>query len=306
MLAPYVRRCPFPDRLGLNTAAIHGRVILDIGRWSTSVTWLTLPSMRRASGSRLTDHRAVPPLIGVTTSEVRVASRLPHTPQADPPRPEMALGMSYSHAIVAAGGVPVVLPPVDVDVIEPLLAGLAGVCLSGGPDLHPAAYGAEPHPRLGPTWPDLDAYELAVARRADALGVPLLAICRGMQTLNVARGGTLHQHVDGHRQDVPCEHPTQPVHVAPGSLLGVLVGDQRLEVNSFHHQAIATVGDRLRPVAWADDGVIEAVEAPGARFVLGIQWHAEGLIAHTEQLALFTAFVDAARDRASGVHVRAA
>jgi putative glutamine amidotransferase len=258
--------------------------------------------VRSASGRRLT----VAPLIGVTTSEVRVAARLPHTPQADPPRPEMALGMSYSQAIAAAGGVPVVLPPVDVDGIEPLLSRLAGVCLSGGPDLDPAAYGAKPHALLGPTWPELDAYELALARRADALGVPLLAICRGMQTLNVARGGTLHQHVEGHRQDVPCEHATHTVHVAEDSFLAELVADRQVEVNSFHHQAIAAVGDRLRPVAWADDGVIEAVEAPGARFVLGVQWHAEGLIARAEQLALFESFVDAARDHASGVHVRAA
>jgi putative glutamine amidotransferase len=248
----------------------------------------------------------VRPLIGVSTSEVRVAPRLPHTSQADPPRPEIALGVSYSQAIAAAGGAPVVLPPVDIDGIGQLLARLAGVCLSGGPDLHPAAYGVKPHPSLGPTWPDLDAYQLALARRADALGVPLLAICRGMQTLNVARGGTLHQHVHGHRQDVRCEHPTHPVDVARDSLLGVLVADQRIEVNSFHHQAIASVGHRLRPVAWADDGVIEAVEGPGARFVLGIQWHGEGLIARAEQLALFTAFVDAARDYVSGVHVRAA
>jgi putative glutamine amidotransferase len=237
------------------------------------------------------------PLIGITTSEVRVAPRLPHTPQADPARPEMALGLSYSRAIAAAGGAPVVLPPVDVEGIEPLLAQLAGVCLSGGPDLHPAAYGAEPDARLGPTWPDLDAY---------ALGVPLLAICRGVQALNVARGGTLRQHVDGHRQDVPCEHPTHAVNVAVDSRVGMLVADRRIEVNSFHHQAIADVGRRLRPVAWADDGVIEAVEAPGARFVLGVQWHAEGLIARADQLALFGAFVDAARDHLSGVQVRAA
>jgi putative glutamine amidotransferase len=250
--------------------------------------------------------RGVRPMIGVTTSEVRLAPRLPHTPEADPARAEMALGMSYAQAIAVAGGAPVVLPPVDLDGIEPLLARLAGVCLSGGPDLHPAAYGAEPHPRLGPTWPDLDAYELAVARRADALGVPLFAICRGMQTLNVARGGTLHQHVDGHRQSQPCEQPTHQVEVAAGSLVGALVGDGRIAVNSFHHQAIAAVGRGLRPVAWADDGVVEAVEAPGARFVLGVQWHAEGLTDRAEQLALFTSFVDAARDHVSAVHVRAA
>jgi putative glutamine amidotransferase len=248
--------------------------------------------------------RSVRPMIGVTTSEVRVAPRLAHTPEADPARAEMALGMSYVQAIAAAGGAPVVLPPVDG--IEPLIARLAGVCLSGGPDIHPAAYGAEPHSRLGPTWPDLDAYELAVARHADALGVPLLAICRGMQALNVARGGTLHQHVDGHRQDWPCEQPAHAVDVAPDSRVGALVGDRRIDVNSFHHQAIAAVGRGLRPVAWADDGVVEAVEGPGARFVLGVQWHAEGLIARPEQLALFDSFVDAARDHVSAELVRAA
>jgi putative glutamine amidotransferase len=263
-------------------------------------------SMGNASGSRVTDRGGLRPLIGITTSEVRVAPCLAHTPQADPPRPEMALGMSYARAIAAAGGAPVVLPPGDLDGIESLLGQLAGVCLSGGPDLDPAAYGAKPGPQLGPTWPDLDAYELALTRRADGLGVPLLAICRGMQALNVARGGTLCQHVDGHRQDVPCEQPTRTVDVAADSLLHVLVADQRIAVNSFHHQAIAAIGHGLRPVAWADDGVIEAVEAPGARFVLGIQWHAEALIARAEQLALFTAFVDAARECVSGVNVRAA
>jgi putative glutamine amidotransferase len=250
--------------------------------------------------------RGVRPMIGVTTSEVRAAPRLPHTPQADPVRAEMALGMSYAQAIAAAGGVPVVLPPVDIDGIEPLLARLAGVCLSGGPDIHPATYGAEPHPRLGPTWPDLDAYELTVARRADALGVPLLAICRGMQTLNVARGGTLHQHVDGHRQDRPCEQPDHAVDVAPDSRLAALAGDRRIDVNSFHHQAIDDIGRGLRPVAWSGDGVVEAVEGHSARFLLGVQWHAEGLIARPEQLALFAGFVDAARDHVSAVRVRAA
>ena len=260
----------------------------------------SVPAMRRADRA---DER---PLIGITTSEVRVAPRLLHTPQADPPRPEMALGMGYSRAIAAAGGVPVVLPPVGLEGIEPLLGQLAGVCLSGGPDLHPAAYGAEPDQQLGPTWPDLDAFELALARRADDLGVPLLAICRGMQTLNVARGGTLRQHVDGHRQDAPCEQATHPVDVAADSRLHALVGAGRIEVNSFHHQAVAELGQGLHPVAWAADGVVEAVEAAGPSFVLGIQWHAEGLVDRAEQLALLCSFVDAARDHVSGVHVRAA
>jgi putative glutamine amidotransferase len=262
--------------------------------------------MRAAFRSPAIDHRVVRPLIGITTSEVRVAPRLPHTPQADPARPEMALGMAYSRAIVAAGGLPVVLPPLDTGGIEALLEQLAGVCLSGGPDIHPAAYGVEPHAELGPTWPDVDAYELALVRRADALGVPLLAICRGTQALNVARGGTLHQHIDGHRQTVPCEHPTHTVDVAADSLLGELVADQRIEVNSFHHQAIAKLGRGLRAVGWAADGIVEAVEAPGPRFVLGVQWHVEALTASHVQLAIVSSFVDAARDHVSGEHVRAA
>ena len=218
----------------------------------------------------------------------------------------MALGLSYSRAIAAAGGAPVVLPPVDIDGIGPLLSQLAGVCLSGGPDLDPAAYGAQAHPQLGPTWPQLDMYELALARHADASGVPLLAICRGMQTLNVARGGTLRQHVDGHRQESPCEHAAQRVDVTPDSRLRTLLSVERLEVNSFHHQAVADLGHDLRAVAWAPDGVIEAVEGAGPRFVVGIQWHAEGLIARAEHLGLFTAFVDAARGHLSRLHVRAA
>jgi putative glutamine amidotransferase len=235
------------------------------------------------------------PLIGVTTSEVRVAPRLAHTPQADPPRSEMALGISYSQAIAAAGGLPVVLPPIDLPGIEPLLGQLAGVCLSGGPDLDPAAYGAAPDPRLGPTWPDLDAYELALARRADALDVPLLAICRGMQTLNVARGGTLHQHLDGHRQPLPGERPSHAVDVAPDGRLRALAGVRRIEVNSFHHQAIDVAGAGLRPVAWAPDGVVEAVESAGPRFVLGVQWHAETLDRGGPHHRLFEALVAAAQ-----------
>src|SRR3954452_14013860 len=162
------------------------------------------------------------PLIGVTTSELR-PSHLATVRHADPPRAEMALGMTYMRAIAAAGGIPVVLPPVELDAIDALLHHLDGVCLSGGPDLDPGAYGAHMRPpELGPTAPVLDDYELALARAADARGLPLLGVCRGAQTLNVARGGTLHQHVPGHRQDEPATAPTHRVHLAPDSRLGSL------------------------------------------------------------------------------------
>ncbi len=130
------------------------------------------------------------PLIGVTTSEVRVATQVDPTPQGEPPRREMALGLTYLQAIEAAGGLPVVMPPLELDAVDQFLDRFAGICLSGGPDLDPAAYDERRHPELGPTEPQLDVFELELARRADARGLPTLAICRGLQALNVARGGT--------------------------------------------------------------------------------------------------------------------
>ena len=141
------------------------------------------------------------PLIGVTTSEVRLAEHSDPLPEGDPPQREMALGMVYMRSIERAGGIPVVLPPLGHDTIAPTLERLDGVCLSGGPDIDPKGYGEEERdPQLGTTEPTLDGYELALAQLADARGMPVLGICRGVQTLNVARGGTLHQHLEGHRQ----------------------------------------------------------------------------------------------------------
>ena len=158
--------------------------------------------------------------------------------------------------------------------------------MSGGPDIDPAAYGAEPHPRLGPVEPRLDAFELAVVRRADALGIPVLGICRGSQVLNVARGGTLHQHVpdvsDGsvsHRQTESGRETTHDVRIEPGSRLAEIVGPGDLDVNAFHHQAVDRLGRGLRAVAWADDGIVEAIEGDGDGLYLGVQWHVETLVA---------------------------
>jgi putative glutamine amidotransferase len=233
------------------------------------------------------------PLIGVTTSELRGSSAGTLCRHGDPPHPEMALGMTYLRAIDAAGGMPVVLPPIgDADA---LIERLDGVCLSGGPDLDPEAYGAlERHAELGPTEPGLDAFELALARAADARGMPLLGICRGAQALNVARGGSLHQHITGHRQTEPATATTHSVHVDAGTRLAQLVGTRPLRVNSFHHQAVDVLGGGLRAVARAADGTIEAVEGSGARFLLGVQWHAEGLAAEPRHRALFEALVVAA------------
>jgi putative glutamine amidotransferase len=239
------------------------------------------------------------PLVGVTTSEVRRAERTRPLQEGEPPQHEMALGMPYVRALARAGAVPIVLPPLPIEAVPSLLAPLAGVCLSGGPDLDPSAYGAKAVPELGPVEPALDVFELAVARCADALGLPILGICRGAQALNVARGGTLIQHLPAvtdhsvdHRQTEPGWAETHGVRVEAGTRLARILGADVIGVNSFHHQAAQTLGQRLRAVAWAPDGTIEGIEDP-ERFVVGVQWHAETL-ENDPHPRLFAALVEAA------------
>jgi putative glutamine amidotransferase len=252
---------------------------------------------------------ARPPLIGITTSEVRRSEITHPLPESEPPQPELALGMPYVRALARSGAVPVVLPPLAIELVPALLEPLAGVCLSGGPDIDPSAYGAERSPDLGPVEPDLDAFELAVARHADAAGLPILGICRGAQALNVARGGSLHQHLPGiadgsvdHRQTASGTKVTHDVAVEPGSRLARALGADALSVNSFHHQAVERLGEGLRAVAWAPDGTVEGIEGADGRFVLGVQWHAETLDeVERPQARLFTALVEAARDGATAL-----
>lgn len=243
------------------------------------------------------------PLIGVTTSEVRRAETLEPIPEGEPPQHEMALGLTYLRAVEAAGGLPVVIPPLDLPLVEPLLDRLSGVLLSGGPDVHPDAYGAEPDENLGPTEPDLDRFELAIASAADMREIPLLAICRGNQALNIVRGGTLVQHLPdlhpgddaiAHRQRTPGNRPSHGVRLDPASRLAATIGAGELAVNSFHHQAIDRLGRGLTATAWADDGTVEAIEDRSRRFLIGVQWHAELLVHRREELSLFTAFIEAA------------
>jgi len=244
----------------------------------------------------------VRPLIALTTSEIRRPEPGEQIPHADAGQEEIVLGAGYISALAAAGAAPVVIPPIDPETVPSYLTGLAGVCLSGGPDVDPDSYGAERHPKLGPTQPAVDRFELAVVREAERLGMPLLAICRGAQVLNVAHGGDLIQdladEVSGavrHRRDDPGDPVVwHEVDIEPDSLLAKAVGSERIDVNSFHHQAPRRVGDGLRVVAVAEDGVVEGLEVPGAAFELGVQWHPEGIADRPEQAALFAAFVDAA------------
>src|SRR3954464_6195054 len=252
------------------------------------------------------------PLIGVTTSELRPAEGAHFAHHSDPPRRMLALGLSYLDAVAQAGGIPVILAPLPARRLEAIIERLDGVCLSGGPDIEPATYGAQAHAELGPTEPEVDLFELGLVRAARRRGLPVLAICRGMQVLNVARGGTLVQHVPdlseevSHRQMIAASQPSHPVTLAADSKLARIAGCERLDVNSFHHQAIDRLGAGLEPVAWADDGVIEAVEASGNAFMLGVQWHAECLTERPEQARLFMSLVDAAEEHTGFAREKAA
>jgi putative glutamine amidotransferase len=238
---------------------------------------------------------------------MRPVERVSPVQEGEPRVKEMALGLTYPRGIEAAGGLPVVIPPIQEAAIERLLDRLEGICMSGGPDIDPANYGAPPHPELGPTEPDLDRFELALVRRADARRLPILAICRGVQALNVVRGGTLHQHLPDisteipHRQPNPSEDASHPVSIERSSqLAAALKGGEagtaeEIDVNSFHHQAIDRLGEGLRVSAVAPDGTVEGVEDPSRPFLIGVQWHAETLVHRPYEEGLFRSFVEACR-----------
>lgn len=194
------------------------------------------------------------PLIALSTSELHEPHRASRVQQTLTHRRDLALGMDYPHAIAQAGGVPVVVPPTDAVDIDALLARVDGLCLSGGPDIDPSAYGAQPHPALGPTDPEVDRFELALVRAAQARDLPILCLCRGMQTLNVARGGTLIQDLPSqrpssvpHRQEGSGLQPTHRVRIEPGCALATALQAVEVEVNTFHHQAVDRLGEGPAP-----------------------------------------------------------
>jgi len=200
----------------------------------------------------------------------------------------------YVQALDRAGARPLLVPPSD-DGVEETLDALDGLLLSGGADLDPESYGAEAHPETTGVRPDRDRSELALLEGALARDMPVLAVCRGFQVLNVARGGDLVQHlpeVVGHEEHraVPGVFSEHPVRIEGRSLLGGLLGD-RAPVQSHHHQGLGQVGKGLREVAWADDGTVEAVEDPSRRFAVGVLWHPEA----GEDARLFEALVAEAR-----------
>lgn len=216
---------------------------------------------------------AVPPLIAVTTTSNVERRGLP----------QVRLGSQYVHAVEAAGGVALLLTPAHrPEALAVLLALADGLLLTGGEDIDPARYGQAPHPATGTPNAARDELEFAALRMALERELPVLAICRGHQLLNVALGGTLVQDLptqrpgsQAHDQAEPVEQRSQWARVLPGSRLHGILGVERLHVNSFHHQAIDTLAPELEAVVWADDGVVEGVEAREHRWVVGVQWHPE-------------------------------
>jgi putative glutamine amidotransferase len=234
------------------------------------------------------------PLVGITTS-ITVGQT-----------PERAyVNSAYLHAVQQAGGVPVLLPPqLSKASLERLVRGLDALLLTGGGDVDPATFGEAPHPTLYEVAPARDALETQATLIALEKKMPLLAICRGIQVLNVALGGSLHQDVATepgteiqHSQKEAREQTTHRVTVTPRSRLGRVLGAEDLEVNSFHHQVIKSLGRGLVPVAWAPDKLVEGVELDDdSQFVLGVQWHPEHLVGSSEPARrLFSALVTAAR-----------
>ena len=216
------------------------------------------------------------------------------------------LARYYSEAVEAAGGLPVHLPLIPrADFVKHVMADLDGLLLPGSnSDVDPQRYGREPHPQLGLVHPEKDATDLLTLAEVDDHGLPLLAICFGLQALNVSRGGTLIQDIASqhpeaikHEQGAPRDRHSHRVRLLEDSIIGQLAAADTAPVNSHHHQAIETLGRELLATAWAPDGIVEAVEDPrGDRFVVGVQWHPElGWEKDEFSQALFNRFISEAR-----------
>jgi putative glutamine amidotransferase len=233
-------------------------------------------------------------LVGITSSY--------NLKTEDPKSGYLTLGCNYFDAIELAGGSPVVLAPCQTDrALRDALEPLGGLVVSGGPDTPPVRYGQEPHPKTNPVHPRRDEFDFRCLGMAIEMGLPVLAICYGCQLLNIHFGGTLIQ-------DLPSLRPSEEKHSAtegrvfhearilPGTKLAGILGVEQLEVNSSHHQAVEKLGKGLRIAARSMTGVIEGIETTDDRFVLGTQWHPEGLAAERpEHLKLFQALVGNAK-----------
>ena len=242
-----------------------------------------------------------PPVVAVTA-----------TIRAEADTRRIRLNAAYTTAVERAGALPIVIPPLSsIAEAARLLAGADALLLTGGEDVEPARYGAAPHPKTEPPSPERDATEIALLEAARARALPTLAICRGIQVLNVAFGGSLIQDIPSERPSAVDHDPqgarndrVHEVEIEPGSRLAEALGGSHLRVNSFHHQAVDRVAEGLRATAWSPDGIIEGVEWDGAAWwAVGVQWHPEEL--DGADAGLFAALVRAASSPTSTAPHRA-
>jgi len=242
------------------------------------------------------------PLIGVTTQTLQaidgIPEGLPHS---------VVMNQRYFHAVAAAGAAPVLIPLVDeTETLRAIYERIDGVLIPGGVDVDPAMFGEAPHERLGRIDPARDRVEIQLVKWAVDDGKPVLGLCRGLQVINVALGGTLYQDLDAEYPNAikhdyyptfgfARDHLAHNVTLALGSRLRYALESERIPVNSMHHQGIKALATGLAPAATAPDGLIEAAESPDAPFLVGVQWHPEVFECGDPHTApLFRQFVDAA------------
>jgi putative glutamine amidotransferase len=216
-------------------------------------------------------------------------------------REDVYSGRNYTQAVLAEGGLPVLLANADPAFAEDFVARADALLLAGGQDIDPAHFGQMPHPDLGTVDPERDAFELALYRAARAAGKPVFGVCRGVQLMNVAEGGTLHQHIPAlggplqHSQRDPGGRPHHRLRLAPGSQIRAGFGADETVVNTYH-QALDRIGRGLRPTAHAEDGLVETLEGTDGAWLLGVQWHPEMSYAtHPDQRVPFRLFLEACR-----------
>ena len=237
------------------------------------------------------------PLIGITTDRMF----------RSPGLLQQGITQAYIESIYQAGGCPVLIPlGGPADAYADLVQRLDGVLFTGGGDVHPAAYASRPHPKVSYVDEDRDRVEIALLPLAIERQLPFLGVCRGLQVINVALGGTLFEDIADQRTDslkhdhsssYPRNYLAHPIDVQPESLLAQVLGVRQVEVNSLHHQAVRRLASGLTPTAFAPDGVVEALELPDYPFGLAVQWHPEWLREHLCMRALFRSFIEAAEAR---------
>jgi putative glutamine amidotransferase len=231
------------------------------------------------------------PIIGITGAYVK------HTDHME----GVYVHHDYHNSVASNGGIPVILPYINSELAMEMVQLCDGIIISGGEDVDPSLYGQDPHPQLGPTIPQRDVVEIALVHYALEHNIPLLGICRGLQIINVALGGTLIQDIPSqvkepikHTQIVDRSRDTHWVMVSKDSKLYEMMGTDRIRVNSLHHQALDILSNDLRIVAQSSDGIIEAVEYTRypTTFTVGVQWHPESMVKTNKQMNhLFAEFI---------------